>query len=115
MENKGPKKISAKAIVADLKQGLSDGDLLSKYEISYNALQDLFGKLVDAGLATKAYFNKRAVQQARAKPPGNKSLTCPYCGFSSDQPFKTCPRCRQDTSDWLDTVELTNILTGSFE
>jgi hypothetical protein len=115
MENKGPKKISAKEIVADLKEGLSDGDLLNKYGISYNTLQDLFGKLVDAGLASKAYFNKRAFQQARAKQPSKSSKPCPYCGYSSEQPFKKCPRCHQDGAEWLDTAELTDILTGSFD
>ncbi len=115
MENQGPKKISAKEIIADLRDGLSDADLIKKYDISYKALQDLFGKLVEAGLATKSYFNKRAAQQARVMPQEKGAKTCPYCGYSSAEPFKKCPSCRQDTSDWLNTVELTNILTGSFE
>lgn len=113
-EGKGPKKISAKAIMTDLKAGLLDSDLMSKYDISFQALQDLFAKLVQAGLATDAYFAKRS-----ASHPGNargqdRSRTCPYCGFTGDTAFRECPRCHQDVTEWLDTVELTKILTGSF-
>ena len=114
-DKKSVKKISAKAIMGDLKDGLSDSDLMHKYGISFQGLQDLFSKLVEANLATRAYFEKRTVNQAMLRPKEDKARTCPYCGFSSDQQFTTCPRCGQDVTEWLDTVELTKILTGSFE
>lgn len=100
--------------MTDLKTGLSDSELMSKYGLSFQGLQDLFGKLVQAGLATQAYFSKRAMATVVA-PPQDESHTCPFCGFSSDDNFTHCPRCKQDTSEFLDTVELTKILTGSFE
>ncbi len=112
-ENKVAKKISAKAIMSDLKAGMSDSQLMSKYDISFQGLQDLFGKLTKAGLATRAYFDKRATKQTGYRPQ-EQSRTCPYCGFTGNQPFRECPRCHQDVSEWLDTTELTNILTGSF-
>lgn len=114
-DKKSVKKISAKAIMSDLKAGLSDSELMHKYGISFQGLQDLFSKLMEAKLATKAYFEKRAVTQAMLHPKEDEARTCPYCGFSSDDQFTRCPRCGQDVTEWLDTVELTKILTGSFE
>jgi uncharacterized paraquat-inducible protein A len=113
-EGKGTKKISAKAIMTDLKAGMSDSELMKKYDISFQALQDLFTKLVQAGLATDAYFAKRAASQPSNAMAKERSRTCPYCGFTGDTAFRECPQCHQDVSEWLDTVELTKILTGSF-
>jgi hypothetical protein len=107
-----PKKISAKSIMADLKAEKSDSELMEKYGISFQALQDLFAKLTQAGLATSTYFEKRALKQTA--PPKEEARTCPYCGFTSAQQFTECPRCHQNISDWLNTVELTKMLTGSF-
>lgn len=111
-----PKKISAKAIMTDLKAGASDSDLMEKYGISFQGLQDLFQKLIGAGLATQAYFAKRSVKQMGGRKEKEETVrTCPYCGYSSTGQFRECPRCHQDVSEWLDTMELTKILTGSFE
>lgn len=116
MSDKKPvKKISAKAIMTDLKAGVSDTQLMEKYEISFQSLQDLFGKLVDAKLATRAYFDNRAHKQVGLMKKNETSRTCSYCGYSSADRFTTCPRCHNEVSDWLDTIELTKILTGSFE
>jgi hypothetical protein len=114
-DKKPAKKISAKAIMIDLKAGMSDTELMEKYKISFQGLQDLFGKLVDAKLATRAYFDNRGRQQAGLMKNQETSRTCPYCGYCSDEQFTKCPRCHNDVSDWLDTMELTKILTGSFE
>jgi len=115
-QQKTPKKINAKAIMTDLRDGLSDADLMKKYDLSFQGLQDLFSKLVEAKLATQAYFSKRAMSQMGAPIQQDETTsTCPYCGYTTAQKIKRCPRCQQDTSEWLDTVELTKILTGSFE
>jgi len=102
----------------DLKAGLTDADLMDKYGLSFQGLQDLFSKLIQAGLATQAYFSRRAMTKVIA-PPKDKNegqeTTCPYCGFVADAKFSRCPRCKQDLSEFLDTVELTKILAGSFE
>ncbi len=114
-DKKSARKISAKAIMIDLKAGMSDTELMEKYNISFQGLQDLFGKLVNAKLATRAYFDNRASKQVGLMNNQETSRTCPYCGYTSDEHFANCPRCHNDVSDWLDTVELTKILTGSFE
>jgi hypothetical protein len=109
------KKISAKAIMADLKAGSTDAELMEKYGISIGALQELFAKLIEAGLATQAYFNKRAMRDIGLRQKSESGKTCPHCGYSASQSFTTCPRCEMDVSDWLNTSELTDILTGSFK
>ena len=43
------KKVSAKAAVADIRSGMSDAALMSKYALSNAGLQSLFDKLVNAG------------------------------------------------------------------
>lgn len=111
---KSPKKISAKAIMQDLKAGLSDKDLMEKYGITFQAVQDVFSQLVKAGLASQDYFHKRSMNQPSRKPPEENESTCPYCGYSEAGEFAKCPNCGQDVSEWLDTVELTKILEGSF-
>jgi hypothetical protein len=108
-----PKKISAKAIMTDLRAGLTDAELIKKYGLSFQGLQDLFEKLIQANLATPSYFEKRSMKSVTMRGD-EKPTTCPYCGYSSAEEFKICPRCHQDSSEWLDTVELTKILTGSF-
>jgi rubrerythrin len=106
------KKISAKAIMIDLKEGLSDAQLMEKYGVSFQALQDLLSKLVGANLVTQSYLDNRAVKQTGAKPVEKaKEEACPYCGYSAPDKFTKCPRCNQDTSEWLDTVELTKMLS----
>ena len=109
------KKISAKAIMVDLKQGMSDSELMEKYGLSFQALQELYTKLIDAKLATKAYFEKRAMKRATGRSKEQKSKTCSFCGYSSKESFKKCPRCGEDSTEWLDTAELTDILSSSFE
>lgn len=100
--------------MTDLKAGLSDSELIKKYEISFQGLQDLFQKLIEAGLASQSYFDKRALK-LMSDHKEEPARTCPYCGYSAAEQFKQCPRCKQNVSEWLDTVELTKILTGSFE
>jgi hypothetical protein len=101
--------------MTDLKAGLPDAEIMDKYGISFQGLQDLFSKLQEAGLVSAAYFNKRALKQMdTGKPKEQTTKTCPYCGYSDAENFRRCPRCEQDTTEWLDTVELTKILTGSF-
>lgn len=101
--------------MADLKAGLSDAELMEKYGVSVGALQELFAKLIEAGLATQAYFNKRALRDVGLRQKTESVKTCPHCGYGSTENFATCPRCEMDVSDWLNTSELTDILTGSFK
>ncbi|MFH0824448.1 MAG: hypothetical protein V2B18_16970, partial [Pseudomonadota bacterium] len=46
-------------VVRDLKMGMSDADLMQKYNLSAKGLQSLFGKLVRAKLITQTELQKR--------------------------------------------------------
>ncbi len=111
MADTKPKKISAKAVLADLKAGVTDQELMEKYKLSFQGLQDLFSKLMAAKLVTKTYFDNRAMKLAAVRADTAKKSSCPYCGYEATQPFTRCPRCKQDTTEWLDTVELTKMLS----
>lgn len=110
-DTKGPRKISAKDIMLDLKAGMTDAELMDKYEISLEGLHDIFSKLVEAKLATDTYFTKRSMKQAEKQAVANETDTCPYCGYVSQETFVMCPRCNREPSEWLDTMELTKILS----
>ena len=45
---KKKRKVKAKALVIDIRAGLSDNQLMEKYQVSSKQLQYLFGKLLDA-------------------------------------------------------------------
>jgi hypothetical protein len=54
------KKIRAKNAVADIRSGMSDADLMSKYALSNTGLQSLFDKLVTAGYIDLVEILERA-------------------------------------------------------
>jgi len=53
------KTLSAKQVLADIRAGMSDEQLIKKYELSPKGLESLFGKLMKAGLVSKADLDKR--------------------------------------------------------
>ena len=53
------RKVSAKEIVQDIRAGMDDSSLMEKYEISYQALRKVFGKLVDAQMLTQSEIDQR--------------------------------------------------------
>ncbi len=80
------RKISAREIVADIKQGLSNDDLKQKYELSQSQLEKLMSRLIDAGLISPDEFpsakNIRSESQrhpqaapASTKSPGPQSAS----------------------------------------
>jgi hypothetical protein len=57
--------ISAKALVEDVGNGLSDTELMSRYELSYGQLQKFFVQLIDAGYVTQEALNRRTHDQTK--------------------------------------------------
>jgi hypothetical protein len=53
------RKIKAREIVADVRAGVSDFELMAKYELSVQELADILTKLVDAGRIRKAELEER--------------------------------------------------------
>lgn len=53
------RKISAKAIVTDLRQGMSDADIMTKYNLQELQFKKLLSKLLDARLITDMELYER--------------------------------------------------------
>ena len=53
------KTLSAKAVVADIRAGLSNEELMGKYNLSPKGLDSLFSKLVRAELVTETEVRQR--------------------------------------------------------
>lgn len=51
--------VSAREILADLAEGLSDQELMVKHRLSFKGLESMFRKMVEAGLMTKSELGQR--------------------------------------------------------
>ena len=56
------RKIKAKEIVNDIREGMSDSQLMEKHSLSSKGLQSVFRKLVDAKAITPREVFNRALQ-----------------------------------------------------
>ncbi|MBI5570648.1 MAG: hypothetical protein HY914_11950 [Desulfomonile tiedjei] len=53
------RKISAKQVLADIRSGMDDESLMTRYNLSHRQLQSLFRKIIGAGLATPLELSAR--------------------------------------------------------
>ena len=58
----GKRQISARELVADLRCGTCDEELMTKYSVSKSALDSLFNKLINAGLITQIDLDNRGAE-----------------------------------------------------
>lgn len=65
------RKIKAKEIVVDIKSGMSDEDLMEKYNVSEKGLKSIFQKLIDAGSIEQSQLEER-IPPDRLKTYGEK-------------------------------------------
>jgi len=65
------RKIKAKEILADIKAGMTDNELVVKYHVSQSALKSIFQKLIDAGSLTQSQLEER-IPPDRIKTYGEK-------------------------------------------
>jgi hypothetical protein len=64
--------ISAKAVVADIKKGLSDSELMNRHELNQGQLQKIFAQLIKAGYVAKEAVEERGQKETAAlssEPP----------------------------------------------
>jgi hypothetical protein len=73
----GKRKINAKELVSDLKQGLSEKQIMAKYNVSGDGLKSLLKKLMDAGLLTQDDLRARKQAQARNKAAAGTAQSRP--------------------------------------
>lgn len=75
-------RIGIRSIVKDIKAGLTDFDLMEKYGITYDALQQLFHKLVELKAVTKEMvFGTVTLDYQPAIPENLRSLQRYYLDF----------------------------------
>jgi hypothetical protein len=71
-EGEGPlskRSISAKALVEDIRKGLSDAELMDRHELSQGQLQKIFVQLIKAGHVPQEELDGRRPQQTGAASP----------------------------------------------
>jgi hypothetical protein len=72
--------ISAKAVVADIKKGLSDSELMSRHELSHGQLQKVLGQLIKAGYITQEELDRRRQQEVETSSAGPRGSNVTAAG-----------------------------------
>jgi hypothetical protein len=93
------RKIRAKDMVHDIREGLSDSQLIDKFGLTARGLQYIFRKLVQAGLMTDLEFFERSKltesEVFRAfSDPSSEVIKCPNCGQSLSEQGDECIFCK---------------------
>jgi hypothetical protein len=85
------RKLKPKDILRDIRAGVDDATLMTRYALSAQALQSVFGKLVNAGMLSQAELDDRVPMADRTVDIG--LYICPACGNIQGKEFTECPRC----------------------
>lgn len=85
-----PRKINARELVRDVKNGMQDGALMEKYNLSAKQLGGLYEKLEASGLLPD---KQSAATGADVVSAGNAPFVCPACGMPQSKFFEECPQC----------------------
>lgn len=85
------RKIDAREALKDIRNGLSDEELMEKYSLSAQGLQSLFRKLVESGLLTQYELDDRNPFHSRTVVLD--LFRCPSCGMPQFEKFDVCPQC----------------------
>jgi hypothetical protein len=83
--------ISAKAVLADIKAGLSEAALMEKYQLSPERLKAVFDKLASAGLLSPR--NSANTESSLAEITVEGYWKCPACGSLREYKPTVCPDC----------------------
>jgi hypothetical protein len=95
----GKRKITAKEIVSDVRLGLTNSQLMAKYQLRVEALRYICTKLVDAGLMTELELYERTnlteSEVFRAFSEASEPvLKCARCGSRLPEEGEECLVCR---------------------
>lgn len=82
------KTVSVKAVLADIRSGMHDSELMRRHELTPSQLARLFTKLVDAGYLTAEEMEARNPKTTQA---------CPFCHAEIPKNSARCSHCDQ----WL--------------
>jgi hypothetical protein len=93
------RKLKPKDLLRDLRSGVDDATLMTRYALSAQALQSVFSKLVNVGMLTQAELDDRVPMADRTVDIG--LYICPACGNIQAKEFTECPRCGYMLPDYL--------------
>ncbi|WP_041286100.1 hypothetical protein [Desulfomonile tiedjei] len=89
------RRISASKIVADIRSGMSEMELMQKYGLSENGLKKTLGKLVDSGHLRENEIPRRPSRETSPVPEPEKKVQfrCPSCDAEWTEDVDECPFC----------------------
>lgn len=87
---KPTRKISAKELAADVRNGMTDGRLREKYAVSQAQLESLVRKVVESGLLEESDLEGR---NDLPEPDDAAEWLCPSCGKPRPRTSGPCPEC----------------------
>lgn len=104
-ETLAPKRvISAQEVVADIKSGMSELDLMKKYQLSSRGILGLFDKLISANLLDRADLD---LCKGSHGTVAISTVGCPECRLPVHEKTDKCPYCATDlrpaavaSTDW---------------
>jgi hypothetical protein len=90
--------ISAKALVGDIRKGLPDAELMSRYELSEGQLQKIFVQLIKAGYVAQEALDGRKQPETETSSAGIRGSGVAAAGneVSSSEPPRSVPPQRHD-------------------
>ncbi len=95
--------INAKQVTRDIRAGLTDLQLMERYNLSPRALKALARKLVAAGLLTETEWDARTKPSPAPNP--NRTWACPACGMRQNRDFEECPYCGIIVSKYMTSAQ----------
>jgi len=84
-------KLDAREVLKDIRDGLDDAALMTKYRLSVAGLQSVLSKLLEIGLVERADLDKR--NTGLEKTLELTTVKCPSCGMPQFSAFDECPQC----------------------
>jgi len=92
------KKISAREVLTDIKAGMDARGLKTKYGLSDDGLNKVYGKLRTAGLLKEADpHHQEMLDPRKEQPTADRSMymgwRCPACNAPQPERMEECPRC----------------------
>ena len=96
-------KLDAREVLKDIRDGLDDTALMTKYRLSGTGLQSLFSKLTEAGLIKRAELDER--MPSFEKTVELTMVKCPSCGMPQFSVFDECPQCGIIVKKYLERLE----------
>lgn len=99
-------KLSAKEVVQDIRSGMTDGELMGKYNLSAKGLQSAFQKLVQAGALTAAELDARTPMDQQTV---EVTWKCPKCGTAQTREFEECPQCGVIVAKYVNDTTYDNV------